>query len=521
MAKKSSKKRTLRNGRIRTRLTPLRASNIPMRPYEWKSKLPELLLIVGLLGEQNVKDVVAVFRTLKNFIPEESKKEKALGFGGAVSELAGLVERTCETKRNKIRSILRRIFCGPNLSLLKIFEVPGKKTVSDLLGHFGEVKKEDYMYVMRTTGAALHGGSGRATRAKLVQLMLWDPDGNKFHINIDELSGLLEEKGDDILNEKACSNIRATWASTQECEDEGITPWVQTFWQFGLDNTPCFCKNPKKGRDKIRLSRELKSSIQKIDRLWKTIVAIGPKHELFFVGDVAMGLTCRVWRFMHHIVEASGAGNGEIAEMAARCQWDSVVTFEWLIKRNEPRLFLQYRNYSAGKSKATLERLRTETETYGGEELKVRVEPTLIREIQEGVGIWEQLVNEERGGWAKEGTYDMAEELLKLGEYEIYFRRLSDIVHGTWRALERYHLRKCQNPLHAGHYIAWTGATHDAGVSIVHFGINMAIRAIRVLVQYMGSAVDAKWERRLEKIEEEVANIAKKDLAKFTSKELQ
>jgi len=401
MAKKSSKKRTLRNGRIRTKLTHIRASNIPMRPYEWKSKLPELLLIVGLLEEQNVKDVVVVFRRLKNFIPEKSGKEKTLGFGGAVSELAKLVERACETKRNEILPILRHIFCGPNLSLLKIFEVPGKKIVSELLGHFGEVKKEDYMQVMQTTGAALHGGSGRATRAKLVQLMLWDPDGKKFHINTDELGGLLEEKGDDILKENACSDIRATWVSTQGCEDEEITPWVKKFWQFGLDNTPCFCENPKKGRDRIRLSRELKSTIKKIDRFWNAIVAVNLKHDFLFVSDVAMGLTCRIWRFMHHIVEASGAGNGEIAEMTARCQWDSIVTLEWLIKRDDPKLFLQYRMYSAGKSKATLERLRTETETYGGEELKARVEPTLIREIQEGSGIWEQLVNEERGGWAK------------------------------------------------------------------------------------------------------------------------
>jgi len=107
----------------------------------------------------------------------------------------------------------------------------------------------------------------------------------------------------------------------------------------------------------------------------------------------------------------------------------------------------------------------------------------------------------------------MAKEVSKLKEYEIYFRRLSDIVHGTWRALERYHLRKCLNPLHAGHYIAWTGATHDAGVSVVHFGTKMAMRAIRVLVQYMGSSADPKWQRRLEKIEEEVVSLAKKDLA--------
>ena len=47
MAKKNSKKRTIRNGRLRTKETPLRAY-VPMQIFEWKSKLPEMLLIVGL-----------------------------------------------------------------------------------------------------------------------------------------------------------------------------------------------------------------------------------------------------------------------------------------------------------------------------------------------------------------------------------------------------------------------------------------------------------------------------------------
>jgi hypothetical protein len=86
-------------------------------------------------------------------------------------------------------------------------------------------------------------------------------------------------------------------------------------------------------------------------------------------------------------------------------------------------------------------------------------------------------------------------------------------VHGTWRALERYHLRKCLNPLHAGHYMAWTGATHDAGVTIVHFSTTMAVRAIRALVEFMGSAADEKWRRSILKIDEDTKTLMKKDLS--------
>ncbi len=518
---KSDTNRIVRNGQIRTKLSPINASDIPTAPYEWKSKLPELLLIVGLLETRSAKHVAALLRTLGETASQPTKNKEGATFGGTVSELAQIVQVACEPECHKVVSVLEQVFQGPNLSLLKIFELPGKVIIQKVLGAFGEVTKDDYLRVMRTTGAASNGQSGRATRAKLVQLILWDPDDKKLHLDPSELERLGEAITDDVLGENACSVVRATWAVTQGDVGDEVTPWVRAFWQFGLANTPCLHDDPKTGRDRIRLSPELKSLTRRIDRLWRTIVAADLKHDLLSVSDVTMGLTCRIWRFMHHIVEASGVGNGEMAEIAARCQWDSVITFEWLVKRNDPKLFWQYRVYSAGKSKATLERLRTDAETYGGEKLKVKVEPTLVREVQEGAGIWEQLVNEERGGWASETTHKMAEEMLSLSEYEFYFRRLSDVVHGTWRALERYHLRPCLNPLHGDHHVAWAAATHDAGVSIIHFGIAMATRAIRVLIGYMGGSADSKWNSRLEKIDQEAASLRKRDLAELGLSELQ
>ncbi len=101
----------------------------------------------------------------------------------------------------------------------------------------------------------------------------------------------------------------------------------------------------------------------------------------------------------------------------------------------------------------------------------------------------------------------MAEDLSKLTEYDTFFRRLSEIVHGTWRALERYHLVKCLNPLHGRHYMGWTGATHDAGVTIVHFGVNMAVGVIKGVIDYMESAAKPGWKKRINKIEQEAQQL--------------
>lgn len=516
-----SRKRTVKNGRIRTKLCLLNASGIPMKPYDWKAKLPELLLIVGLLEGHSAKEVAGLLHMFAEILPKDVGNKAHTVFSGTVSELAETLEIRCNAACQRIVPVLEQVFQGPNSSLLRMFDLPGKATIVRLLEESRTATGDDCLRVMRMTAAASDGQSGRATRTKLVQLILWDPDGSKFHIPRDRLNRLAEETTDDVLTDDICSVVRASWAASQSDAGEDVTPWVRTFWECGLVSTPCLSDNARTGRDRIRLSREIKSVIQRMDRLWKAVVASNMKHDLLVVSDVTMGITCRIWRFMHHIVEASGIGNGEIAEIAARCQWDSLVTLEWLVSRDDPELFLQYRMYSVGKSKATLERLRTDTKTYGGEEMKIKAEPVLIREVQEGTGIWEQLVNEERGGWARETTYEMAKEISSLHEYEFYFRRLSDIVHGTWRALDRYHLRPCLNPLHGGHYVPWVGASHDAGVSVVHFGIAMTTRAVRILLEYMGESADPRWSSRLKKIDQDAISLRKKDLDDVGQTEMQ
>jgi hypothetical protein len=508
---RSKKKKVIKNGRQRTKLNPFEASGLPQRPYDWKEKLPELFLIVGLLEKRSVKEVVGFFQNIRNLVGKNMENGQVLGFGGGVSELGELVEKADEAARATIREVVRKIFCGVNLSLLKVLDVPGKKVLCNMMGKLESAEKDDILVVMRTTAAALHGQSGRATRAKLVQLMLWDPDGEKFHYDFERFGKLATGRDDDVLKEDECSSVRATWGCIQGCKDERVTPWAKSFWEFGLD-TPCFSDTGQKGRDKIRLSREKRSLIDKIDRLWKTIVKSQPRHSLLFQGDVVLGLSCRVWRFMHHIIEASATGNGEMAEIAARCQWDSVITLEWLIKKDDPELFKKYRTYSGGKAKAALERLRGNEDKYGGQAIAKKLAATFQDEIQEDLGIWEQLMNEERGEWTKEGTRQMAEDLSKLTEYDTFFRRLSDIVHGTWRALERYHLVKCLNPLHGRHYMGWTGATHDAGVTIVHFGINGAVGVIKGVIDYMESAAKPGWKKRIDNIEQEARQLRLEDM---------
>jgi len=143
------------------------------------------------------------------------------------------------------------------------------------------------------------------------------------------------------------------------------------------------------------------------------------------------------------------------------------------------------------------------------------MEKDLMAEVQDGAGVWEQLVSEELGAWTDTSTYKMAEDLCMLQEYEWHFRRLSDIVHGAWRALERYHLRRCQNPLHQNHYVPWIGATHDAGLSIVHFGVMMTLRCLEALLKFMGPAADTTWPQRLSRLKAEWIKIAKPDLDKI------
>jgi hypothetical protein len=472
-----------KKSRIRQKLPILKTSGLPIQTLDWGYEIPEMFLILSLLEDRTAEDVVNLLANLQVELRRFSNFEPCQAFTGRISELGKCLESDTHFAE-KIKTRIAEVFTGANAALLRRFDIPGKAVALDAIHLPVANPIEDYKQIMRVVARSFDGRGGRATRAKLVHLFLLKPELRGFHsLNAENLAPMLTAKDDALPQDATPGQVRASWGALRGMKGGALSEWSLNFWLQGSRETPCMRPAEEVAVDTVEPDAELAHIVDEIDRLWRSVVMDEPRHDIPSVASVTLGLGGRVWRMMHHIIDLSRAGNGEMAEIALRCQCDSHFTMLWLLKQNDPRLFQSFVEYSSGKDKALLEYVRAmedkkdpKSKTY-----KSSMEKELSADIW-SEGIWEQLVAEERGAWTNATAHDMAKETGREHTYKIVFSRASDIVHGSWRALKRYHLQKCLNPLHKFHSIPYSGPTHDAGLTPVVWGIMHAMEALSAIV---------------------------------------
>jgi Family of unknown function (DUF5677) len=472
-----------KKSRIRQKLPFLKTSGLPIQSLDWGYEIPEMFLIVGLLEDRTAQDVVNLLASLQVEMRGLSNSDPCQAFTGRVSELGKCLESDTHIAET-IKTRVAGVFTGANAALLRRFDVPGKAIAVEAIHLPDADPLEDYKQIMRVVARSFDGRGGRATRAKLVHLFLLSPGLRGFHsLNAENLAPMLTAKDDAFPQDATSGQVRASWGALLGMKGDALSEWSLNFWIQGRE-TPCMRPAEKVAVDAVEPDPDLAHIVDEIDRLWRSVVMDEPRHDIPSVASVTLGLGGRVWRMMHHIINLSRAGNGEMAEIALRCQCDSHFTLLWLLKQNDPRVFQRFVEYSSGKDKAHLEYVRAmedkkdpKLKTY-----KSSMEQELSADIW-SEGFWELLVAEERGAWTNATAHNMAVETGRELTYKTVFSRGSDIVHGSWRALKRYHLQKCLNPLHKFHWIPFAGPTHDAGLTPIVGGIMQATEALRAIVR--------------------------------------
>jgi hypothetical protein len=468
-----------RKGRVRQKQPLLKASGSPIQTVNWTYEIPEMFLILALLDENTAHDAARLFRDVQIDLTGLSDCGPCRSFTGRVSELAQCFDSNPDLTI-KTKAHLVELFRGANAALLRRFPVPAKEIILKAVSLPDADPVADYQQVMRVVAESFDGRAGRATRAKLAHLILLNPGLKGLHsLNSENLAPMLNANDDILPGDAVPGQVRASWVALQGMKGGAPSEWSLKFWLQGARETPCLRPPERDAVDRVEPDAELSGMIDELNRLWDAVVADEPRHDIPSVASVTLGLGGRVWRMMHHIVDLTKAGNGEMAEIALRCQYDSLLTLRWLLLKNEPALFQRFVDHPAGKDKRLLEFTRKMAD-HGRQKLKATkaaMERTLTQEIN-AAGVWEQVVSEERGAWTEASARDMAKELGREDAYMAVFARASDIVHGSWRGLTRYHLRKCLNPPHQFHWIPYTGPTHDAGLTPIVWGIANALEAI-------------------------------------------
>ena len=467
--------------------TKFEEAGIEVRPVSWWDMLPELLLIAGLLEHLTTAETVRLLRSLQRRLERAGARKR---FGGLASQLGSAIGEI--TDLTPAQSELRALFSGVNLALLRTFPLPGCDRLREsleVLPHEDEKSEAaDILQIMRIVARVIDKRMGRTTRAKLVCMLLergCDPSWHR--LTPDGLRHILSADDKTACKSPVGSLIRAAWGPYVGMHHRAVTEWQVHFWIRG-NEVPCIpMKPPDPTPDEI--PQALDELVTRVDRLWLSVVESSPREPTGVFGEVVLGLANRVWRFQHHIREAVETGNGEMAETAYRCQWDSFTTLRWILQQGDPHLAVRFKKHEAEQIKSQIEHMRALRKEIPDAPILELMENELLREIAD-LGQWDPLVPEARGPWSGKSMKTLAKEIGDESGYAILFARSSGVVHGSWRALKRYHLQRCQNSLHRFHHIPYAGTMKPAGLTPLHGALLNAAQMLRLICEMLGVSID-------------------------------
>jgi hypothetical protein len=228
-------------------------------------------------------------------------------------------------------------------------------------------------------------------------------------------------------------------------KNEIKSSWSDDFWAECWERTDCFPSNPDEnakaldGRALIdqvvdleeELSAHFTSTVQMTD--------VDPKH------DGAFGLTLYLVHLLFFCLKSS-VGQTTQGRILLRSVVETYITLAFLVAKDDPTIWLQYRNYGAGQAKLSLLKMNEQDEV-----------PSFIsRELLEQLAnedVWHEHQDIKLGAWADKNLRKMAEEAGVKALYDRHYDALSGYAHANWIALSHSLFGVCLNPLHRFHRI--------------------------------------------------------------------
>lgn len=218
----------------------------------------------------------------------------------------------------------------------------------------------------------------------------------------------------------------------------------EDFWREMRGATQCLpydaAEKPKHGSQQV--TGEIMDILRDLDEHFhatEASTAVDPRHEGAF-GIVGYAL--------HLLVHAASSYSHSRVEgrIILRTIVETFITFSYLAKKDDPTIWLQYRNAGAGQIKlAFLKNIREEEA------------PEFI-----DLPLMEALANEDRwmefhdiplGHWANLNLRKIAEEADVKDVYDRYYDWSSSFTHGQWGSVRETAFTTCVNPLHRFHRI--------------------------------------------------------------------
>jgi hypothetical protein len=455
--------------------------------FSWSERSPEFIHISISLIENDFELVKAEFNRICNLISEKYCGENEFIF--TLSETIKLIKQKDDLLDELTNSLFGNAFKEIIPFYADCFKIEFKF----------EVKPQPQLLL---TGflQILDGRSTISILSKYLFLQYQQRNGPDF-------LGLNSLTESEIIQPKNISRIMSMFPLLGQSEKFDIE-FSKEIWKYNYSYSPLICKpddtmSEEKQYEEMKIDNfrdEFEGLYTEFKKL--NLTAIYPD----IIAQVNMGFIARICNLSIDTINFIKTHKGEIAELVYRTNLESFIVGTWLIKRQDPSLYERFFDYSTGRQKFFGEQIIKKTEN---ELVKREIEKFISKTIQES-GLNPIEVASERGDIFDLKIDQMANELWgESNEYYFQYKRFSEVTHGHWKVISKYHLEKSYNPMHNG--ILWYNENPN------HFaGLLPAFKSLLISVEFLVTVLNDINATQTEELKNKLLNLRERIVEQWT-----
>jgi Family of unknown function (DUF5677) len=344
-------------------------------------------------------------------------------------------------RREVLSVILNSNNAKPALRPMLLFSaLPSHEIWADIIGD--APTQEDITTLMRTVAATLDHQSQASTDCRWMRVIYVAAAGKIYlRKDMEELAREIEQYPNYGDMQKVRPTIRSMEMGMPNVRNE--SSWSSDFWDRCLQNTPCIgLTHPNEPPESTPSIEDVCETFELLrGHALSTITTTKTDARL----DSAFGFGLYALAILRDLI-SGGIEHGILGRVALRSLVEVFITFAYLSKKDEEKLWTAYRVHGAGQTKLAflhIDNLEDKPDFVREEDLQM-----LANEDQ-----WQEFVEINLGHWAKLNLRIMSEAVGEKATYDKFYSWTSNYLHGQWGAVRDTVFETCLNPLHRFHRV--------------------------------------------------------------------
>ena len=250
-------------------------------------------------------------------------------------------------------------------------------------------------------------------------------------------------------------------------------PWIEQYWREVFNKTACADSSTEdeylqEAKTTIRRVTIVQARMNVVGRFRSTVKSTRTDSRL----DACYGFVLHSLALLEEIA-GPPMPRMLVGRMALRSIAEAVITFSYLLKKDDPALWTAYRVHGAGQAKLAFLKM----EEAAGDKPKYVDQETLYAIANEDM--WQEFLDVDLGHWAGMNLRDLAIQGDTKGIYDRYYNWTSAVSHAQWCAVRDSNFATCYNPLHRLHRIP--RISHRLLPTVVTDGVALSNRTLDLL----------------------------------------